>query len=165
MGQIAGAAASGRASSSDGGSPTRRGICPYALLGAVVWTLLSVAKMLHPQMLGQYLEEALGTPEPVAGYLAWSTILGEALLGLLLLLFGFGLTRTWPVVVSIAVGVVALVIVFATGPGVTACGCFGAVAQATRGRRLVVAGCLTLLAVRAFVCAQRERRAETVGQR
>lgn len=110
------------------------------------WLTLGALKALDPQRFLLFVETMLGRGAPTAAVAAWTAILVELLLGAGLILRGGGVLGRVLALASLAGGAAALVLASTSGgDGAQGCGCFGAVAEATNGRRMVVAAALVFL--------------------
>jgi len=117
---------------------------------AVLWVGLGLTKMAAPTGFVSHIEAL--TSAPYGSVLAWAMIVGEAALGLAILVLAW---RSSPVCVrvcafSAVLAIVLLALAAFGSPDASNCGCFGAVVQATRSRRIVVAACLLFLSAQSF---------------
>lgn len=114
---------------------------------AAAWLVLAASKAFAPVQLSQYLSEFGPAVASVAPALAWAVVVGEALLGVMLLFGSRHGMRTVLGVVSAAAALTFVVVTLVDSGGSTPCGCFGALAKATTGRRLIVAGALLFFSI------------------
>lgn len=111
---------------------------------ALIWAVLAAAKALSPHQFQQFIVGELGLPRSTS----WLIVSCEALISIAGM--GAALThgllarklRRTVVISTIAACAASLYISLTVS---TPCGCFGVIAQATQGRRLMVIGAMLIL--------------------
>jgi len=127
----------------------------------VLWVVLGVGKAGSLDGLAAYLDRLdIGISSSVARYVAGGIAMTEVSLGLLLLMYP--IPRSLSGIVPRAALVGALLVAaatFALPSDAADCGCFGGLAQATQGRKAIVAGSILLLTALAGVGPSRTQPA------
>lgn len=107
-----------------------------------VWVIVAVAKAVAPTGLVEYIANVV--PRSMAAPLAWGIVLGEFLLGAALLVASrSGRARRWCQVSLFFVSCFAALLII--DKHAQSCGCLGAIASRSHGRRVAVLGVLGLL--------------------
>jgi len=122
---------------------------------------LGFAKLVDPRLFVAFVGSHAFIPSGWSGPLAYSAAAGEVVLGAWAVIAGLVGRFRAPFVITILVSLGMVGFVVLSAPDAPACGCFGGLVQATRGRRLVVAGALVFQG--AVALGTRQRR--SVGVR
>lgn len=124
---------------------------------AMVWTLLGIAKLAAPTVFLSYVQDSLSLDTVTAHALAWALILGEVILGAVMLVSAARQFRRIALATLFVSLIVALSIVglLMAGPPERSCGCFGAALEATYSRRLIVASIILFVSATLIIDAGR----------
>lgn len=117
----------------------------HAWLLGCPWLLLGLGKLIGPDGFLAYVGDALNVGLGLGQVLGWAVIVGEIFLGAALLCFSRPPASLMFTAASLLLGLTALAHA-ALADGGHACGCFGSLAEATSGRRMVVSAAIVLLA-------------------
>lgn len=118
------------------------------LLLGLIWTAVAVVKAVYPAGLAEYTANLLKVPTDMGREVAWAVVGLELALGagLLCALGPLRRLRTALGWSALLAGLAVGVYVAAEPVGALECGCFGAVLEATRSRRLILAAVIVFLA-------------------
>ncbi|MBL9086581.1 MAG: hypothetical protein JNM10_05525 [Planctomycetia bacterium] len=123
-------------------SGTRASDVVRAAMLATLWTVVGALKLADPTGLAEYTASTLGVRPTVSHAIAILVASVEVAVGLTLFAT---IRRPRRPIVAVALGAALAATVAALFSGGAACGCFGAAARATQGRRLVLGGVLLYL--------------------
>jgi uncharacterized membrane protein YphA (DoxX/SURF4 family) len=122
----------------------------------LVWLVLCGVKLASPTTFQRYLAGDVGFGLQVGVALAWIVILLEGLLGCVLVTPGCRGKRAATLLSTLFAFVVLLYVCAFSGTS-EVCGCFGTAIQASRARRLIVAGAILFLSASEWRCAHQSR--------